>query len=112
LDEEDPAFADARRQPRWRRLTRQLPLAKPDPNAEAKALRYLAYCLTRAVTDERANDRTNDALGDPDLQLIPKEKIRRLHDALAMECGRDPQLRTNVGRPFADAINRALAKVG
>jgi hypothetical protein len=105
--------ADAARPPRRRHgPPRQVPLAKPDPAAETKALRYLAYCLARAITDERADDRANEALGDPDLRLIPKEKIRRLRAALAMERGRDPQLRTNEGQPFADAIDRALAQIG
>lgn len=96
---------------RRRRLPRQPPPTRPDPRAEAKALRYLAYCLARAVTEEQANDRANDALSDSDLQLIPKDKIRRLRDALAVERQRDPRLQTTVGQPFEDAINRALAQL-
>jgi hypothetical protein len=86
--------------------------AKPDPDTEAKALRYLAYCLTRAVTDKQANGRANDALNDSDLQLIPEDKIRRLLDALAIERQNDPQLWANTGSSFVAAIDRALAHVG
>jgi hypothetical protein len=105
------AATAGRRQLRWRRPPWQLPLAKPDPTAEAKALCYLAYCLARAVTDKRAEDRARAALYDSDLRVIPNEKVRRLLKVIAVERRRDPQLRTREGQTFAAAIDKALAQV-
>jgi hypothetical protein len=101
----------AKQQLRWRRLPWQLPSIKPDPNDEAKALRYLAYSLARAITEKRAEGRARQALHDSDLQAIPNEKIRRLREAIAVERRRDPQLQDSFERPFADAIDRALTEV-
>jgi hypothetical protein len=104
------AATAARRHRWWRTLLRRLPVAEPDPDAEAKALRYLAYCLARAVTEARSDDWASAALADSDLQLV-EAKVPRLREAIAIELRRDPGLRTRVGSPFADGIDRALAYV-
>jgi hypothetical protein len=102
--------ATASRQRWWRTLLRRPPLAEPERDAEAKALRYLAYCLARAVTEERAEDRAKGAQEDSDLSLI-KDKVPRLCEKLVEELRRDPGLRTTRGQPFVDSIDRVLVQV-
>jgi hypothetical protein len=78
-----------------------------DFETELKMLRYLAYCLARSVSRDRAAARAKAAENDSDLTPI-RAKIPRLYEALAAELQRDPDLRKQVHSGFTKSINRVL----